>query len=69
MSRGIRDVLLGLALTLVAFAALVWQLERSGALRAADARAHLAGEAPAAPPRLLCPLHADVPRAFVDARR
>ncbi|HWT23824.1 MAG TPA: hypothetical protein VN213_09995 [Solirubrobacteraceae bacterium] len=57
MTRAVRDLLIGLALTLVAFAGVLWQLEQSGALRPADARAAAAREEQVSLPRLICPLH------------
>ncbi len=56
MSRPVRDLLLGLALTLVACACLLWYVDASGALRPAE---------PAAKQqqqdvdlfKLYCPLH------------
>jgi len=57
MSRGLRDALIGLLLTLAAFAGVLWQLDQSGALHGADARAPAAHEERVSLPRLICPLH------------
>jgi hypothetical protein len=57
MSRGVRQLLVGLALTLVASAGALWQIQQSGALRPADARAQPAAEDQVSLPRLICPLH------------
>lgn len=58
MSRGMRDLLVGLALTLVAFVGVLWQLDQSGALRSADAKASQgARQEQVSLPRLICPLH------------
>jgi hypothetical protein len=48
MSRRLRDGLLGLALALVTFLGVLWQVNEAGAL-GADDRDSL--------PRLICPLH------------
>jgi hypothetical protein len=58
VSRTVRDLLVGLALTLVAFVGVLWQLDQSGALRTADAKAHGgARQEHVSLPRLICPLH------------
>ena len=58
MSRAMRDLLVGLALTLVAFVGVLWQMEQSGALRSADAHAQQgARQEHVSLPRLICPLH------------
>ena len=58
MSRAARDLLVGLALTLVAFVGVLWQLDQSGALRSADAQAKSgARQEQVSLPRLICPLH------------
>ena len=54
MTRRARDLLLGVGLSLVTFAGVVWQVEQSGALRDAQAAA---GKEPTSLPRLICPLH------------
>ena len=55
MSRRLRELLVGVLLTLVACAGALWQMDQSGALRPADARA-AEGEQVSVP-RLICPLH------------
>ena len=55
MSRGMRELLVGVLLTLVACAAVLWQMDQAGALRPADARA--AEGQQVSVPRLICPLH------------
>ena len=65
MTRALQQLLVGLALTLVAFAGVLWQIEQSGALRTPDAQAQRAGDTTIHPrsdqhvslPRLICPLH------------
>lgn len=57
MSRRLRDTLVGLALTLVAFAGVLWQVDQSGALGRPDAGAGSPGEERVSLPRLICPLH------------
>ena len=58
MTRRLRDLLLGLALSLVTFAGVLWQVDRAGALREGDARAATTkGEQQVSLPRLICPLH------------
>jgi len=58
MSRAVRDLLVGLALTLVAFVGVLWQLDQSGALRSADAHGKSgARQEHVSLPRLICPLH------------
>ncbi|MEA2177914.1 MAG: hypothetical protein QOG77_1211 [Solirubrobacteraceae bacterium] len=48
MSRRVRDVLVGVALTLVTFMGVLWQVNEAGALGSKD---------PGSVPRLVCPLH------------
>jgi len=53
-----RQLLLGFALVMLAFAAMLWQLDQSGALRTAEARAQAGGaQEHVSLPRLICPLH------------
>ncbi|MEA2317486.1 MAG: hypothetical protein QOD44_1675 [Solirubrobacteraceae bacterium] len=48
MSRRLRDILVGLALTLVTSMGVLWQVNEAGALGSKD---------PHSVPRLVCPLH------------
>jgi hypothetical protein len=48
MSRRLRDVLIGVLLTLVTFLGVLWQVNEAGALGSKD---------PDSLPRLVCPLH------------
>ncbi|MEA2324690.1 MAG: hypothetical protein QOD81_4540 [Solirubrobacteraceae bacterium] len=57
MSRRARDLLLGLLLTLTAFAGVLWQVDQSGALRDSGARAAARSDEHVSLPRLICPLH------------
>lgn len=58
MSRRLRDLLLGVALSLVTFAGVLWQVDRAGALRDGDARAGASKQQEQVSlPRLICPLH------------
>ncbi|MEA2290938.1 MAG: hypothetical protein QOD55_2935 [Solirubrobacteraceae bacterium] len=57
MSRRARDLLLGLALSLVAFGGVLWQVDQSGALRDGPARTASVGDERTSLPRLICPLH------------
>jgi len=57
MSRRARDLLLGVVLSLVTFAGVLWQVDQSGALRDARAAGQHAGQERQSLPRLICPLH------------
>jgi hypothetical protein len=57
MSRRARDLLLGVALTVSAFAGALWQVDQSGALGDAGTRPAGTSEQHVSLPRLICPLH------------
>jgi len=60
VTRPVRDLLLGLALTLVACACMLWYVDASGALRPTGGQAQAAGQQQQQDVnlfKLYCPLH------------